>query len=258
MALKSFLDGKIFAEVNITNQHIGYPLIIFLHGWGRSKADFSKFISDYNCVAFDLPGFGSSQDLEKVYDAHVYAEDISNAINELPSDSIRNGIVIVGHSLGGRVAACLGILRVDIVKGIIFIGAPLIRYTSKTKSPLLFRVAKILNRIGVISERKMEENKKKYGSADYRKASGLLRESLVKIINESYQDELKQFKFPVSFLWGINDTAAPFITAYDSEELVSNSLGVQLVDDSSHDVHLENPQSLIDQIDLMMKALVDD
>ena len=101
----------------------------------------------------------------------------------------------------------------------------------------------------------MEENKKKFGSADYRNANGLLRESLVKIINETYEIELGELECPVTFLWGENDTAAPVKTAYDSEKLVSNSLGVEVIVGATHDVQAEHPDSLRDRIDLMMKAL---
>lgn len=255
MALKSFLNGKIFAEVNIDQNIAQTPLLVFLHGWGRTKSDFSKFIDISNSVAFDFAGFGKSKDIEKLYDAHIYAQDISDALNELNKDSLENGILVVGHSLGGRVAACLSILRPDLVKGVIFIGAPLIRYPSNAKSPLSFRVAKKLNKLGIISDKKMEETKKKYGSSDYRKASGLLRESLVKIINESYQSELEKISCPVKFLWGENDSAAPLKTAYDSEKIVTNSLGVEVVSDASHDVHLEHPDILKDQISKMLKEI---
>lgn len=255
MALKSFLGGKLFAELNFPSLSTSEPLIVFLHGWGRSKSDFSTFYNDRNSIAFDFPGFGSSNDLEQIYDAHTYAIDISNALDELTPDALSNGVILVGHSLGGRVAACLGTSRPDIVKGIIFIGAPLIRYSSNIKSPLKFRIAKKLNKLGLLSGEKMEENKKKYGSIDYRNASGLLRESLVKIINESYEPELSDLKCPVTFLWGENDTAAPVETAYDSEKFVPSSLGVEVVIGATHDVHIEHPDSFRDRIELMIKAI---
>ena len=255
MALKSFLDGKIFAEINASNESSKYPLVIFLHGWGRSKSDFAKIDSSYNSVAFDFSGFGSSRELDKVYDAHKHAKDIAKAISELSETQLKNGVIVVGHSLGGRVAACLGNLNIEEIKGILFIGAPLIRYVSNTKSPLKFRLAKKMNKIGLISDRRMEENKKKYGSLDYRNSSGLLRESLVKIVNESYEEELAKIKCPVAFLWGENDTAAPLKTAYDAEKLVANSIGVTVVKGASHDVHLEDREIVNEVIDNLMKAI---
>lgn len=255
MALKSFLDGKILAELNFPDLSTNEPLLVFLHGWGRNKSDFSSFYNFKNSVAFDFPGFGSSPELKKVYDAHVYAEDISDALNELTPESLAHGVLLVGHSLGGRVAACLGTLRPDLIRGIIFIGAPLIRYPSNVKSPFKFRLAKKLNKMGLISDRKMEENRRKFGSADYRNSSGLLRESLVKIINESYELELSELECPVTFLWGENDTAAPVKTAYDSEKLVRNSIGVEVIAGATHDVHSEHPDALKDRIELMTKAI---
>ena len=205
MALKSFLDGKILAELNFPDLSTKEPLVVFLHGWGRNKSDFSSFYNFKNSVAFDFPGFGSSPELKKVYDAHVYAEDISDALNELTPESLTRGV--------------------------------------------------LLNKMGLISDRKMEENRRKFGSADYRNSSGLLRESLVKIINESYELELSELECPVTFLWGENDTAAPVKTAYDSEILVTNSIGVEVIAGATHDVHSEHPDALKDRIELMTKAI---
>ena len=105
MALKSFLNGKIFAEQNFSTINPTEPLIIFLHGWGRSKTDFSQFLNDRNSIAFDFRGFGSSSELENIFGANDYAQEISNAIDELPEEQLSNGVVLVGHSLGGRGAA---------------------------------------------------------------------------------------------------------------------------------------------------------
>jgi pimeloyl-ACP methyl ester carboxylesterase len=55
----------------------------------------------------------------------------------------------------------------------------------------------------------MEAARQRYGSADYRAASGVMRDVLVRTVGERYDVALAALRCPVTFVWGDDDTAAP-------------------------------------------------
>jgi pimeloyl-ACP methyl ester carboxylesterase len=66
---------------------------------------------------------------------------------------------------------------------------------------------------GLVSDAVLERYRQKYGSDDYRAASGVIRGILVKMISEDYSEALSDVRCPVELVWGENDTAAPVVVA---------------------------------------------
>jgi pimeloyl-ACP methyl ester carboxylesterase len=87
------------------DQGTGSPVLIFLHyfaGSSRAWAHVSESLSN-NCrsVRVDLPGFGRSAPLP-AYSVNAVAHDVARLIADLRLDSY----VLVGHSMGGKLALC--------------------------------------------------------------------------------------------------------------------------------------------------------
>ena len=59
----------------------------------------------------------------------------------------------------------------------------------------------------------MEALRQKYGSEDYRLATGVMRAVHVRAVNETYEEPLGQLRCPVELVWGDDDTAAPLAVA---------------------------------------------
>ena len=59
----------------------------------------------------------------------------------------------------------------------------------------------------------MEAARRRYGSADYRNAEGVMRQVLVRTLAEDYEDQLAAIHCPVTLVWGDDDTAAPLAMA---------------------------------------------
>jgi len=74
--------------------------------------------------------------------------------------------------------------------------------------------------LGLLSDERLEAEKRKRGSADYRAATGVMRDSLVKLVNEDYQDLLPQIAAPVDLVWGALDTAAPLAMVQQAQGLL--------------------------------------
>ena len=56
---------------------------------------------------------------------------------------------------------------------------------------MAYRVARSLHARGVIGAARMERWRERYGSPDYLAAHGVMRDVLVRAVNESYEEQLR-------------------------------------------------------------------
>jgi pimeloyl-ACP methyl ester carboxylesterase len=124
------------------------------------------------------------------------------------------GLVVVGHSLGGRIAVRLAAARPDLVRGLVLSGAPLVaRSGASRRPPAAYRAVRALHRAHLVSADRMDRARQRHGSADYRAAQGVMREVLVRLVNERYDDAVSALACPVELVWGEDDTDVPVETA---------------------------------------------
>jgi len=152
--------------------------------------------------------------------------------------------VLVGHSFGGTVACVLGANEPDIVRSLVLTGAPLLRSPSSKSSPTAYRALRWLRRRGVVSEKRMEAARQKYGSSDYRQATGIMRDVLVASVNESYEAELARLDVPVTLLWGEDDREVPLDVARRASALLSTTHTLQSLQGVGHLLPTEAPGEL--------------
>jgi hypothetical protein len=76
-----------------------------------------------------------------------------------------------------------------------------------------YRALRSLSRIGIVSDERMEEIRRSRGSADYRAATGVMRDILVKVVNETYEGEMARLESHVLLLWGDADREVPVAVA---------------------------------------------
>lgn len=232
MALRAVADG-VFADVGAS------PHALALHGWGRNRSDWDGVLAVDDRMAVDLPGFGSSPPPPSGWGAREYAtaiEPVLEAFDRPP--------VVVGHSFGGRVAVCLAARGVDLA-GLVLLGVPLLRRPGSGTPPLAYRAVRWAHRRGIVGDERMEAARRRHGSADYRAASGIMRDVLVRTVNESYEAELDAVTVPIRMVWGADDTAAPPEQArIAADRLVARGVDAKLevVDGVGHDVHLLRPE----------------
>ena len=202
------------------------PSVLALPGWGRTHRDFDAVLAPaggdpLDAIAVDLPGFGAAPPPPEAWGTADYAAFVGLVLDEMAPR-----VVVLGHSFGGRVAVQLAALRPDAVGALVLTGVPdLVRREPRRQAPLRFRVARRLNRWGVLSDGAMEAARQRHGSADYRAAEGVMRAVLVKTLAESYDDQLAAIDCPISLVWGDDDTEAPISVA---EELVRIHPGARL------------------------------
>lgn len=199
-------------------------------------------------MSLDLPGFGSSVQPPEAIGSNGYATAVLDAVTGWTGSQ---RVLLVGHSFGGRVALQIAAAAPDSVCGLIVAGTPLFRNETSTRPPLLYRALRKLNSLGLASDARLDSARKRYGSAEYLAASGVMREILVKVVNESYENELAEIRCPTAFVWGRSDTAAPIEDARRAQRIVDGSILEER--DCGHDVHLEHPELFVELVDRFVR-----
>lgn len=99
----------------------GDTTVLLLHGYGESLLAFRGLITPlsqrYSVVALDLPGSGLSENPAGSYSLDAMVARLSRALDQW----MRGPVVVVGHSMGGEIAAALAIARPDRIVKVVLI-----------------------------------------------------------------------------------------------------------------------------------------
>lgn len=239
--LRAFGDGKLFGEP----YGDGPYSVVWLHGWARRGADFAAAAKEleregFSSVALDLPGFGSSPPPEEMCGARGYAAALVPILHEISNEPV----VLVGHSFGGRIATALAAEHPEMVRAIVLTGVPLLRGAGSKRSPVRYRLVRWLHDRSLVSDARMEAARQRHGSADYRRAQGVMRDVLVVTVNESYEDELSRIRVPVLMLWGQDDRDIPSEGATRAMSLLTSAHTMRLIEGVGHMLPVEAPHEL--------------
>ena len=174
--------------------------------------------------------------------ADGYATAIEPLLDEFVSPP-----VVVGHSFGGRVAVCLAAGNPGRVGRLVLTGSPLLRLGPGPAPSIGYRLARGLKRLGVLSDQQMEAMRKSRGSADYRASSGVMRDILVMVVNESYEPQLRALATPVALLWGSEDHVVPVAVAERALTVIAEGGGIaklEILAGVGHLIPTEAPDAL--------------
>lgn len=237
--LSSFAGGTLFGA----RTGDGQPHVLALHGWRKDHTDLSKIVDGFDAISLDLPGFGATPEPRELWGAKEYANAVLPVLSELTRP-----VVVVGHSFGGRVALHLAADQPDLIDAVVLTGAPLLRKPATAKKPSVsYRAIKFANRIGVVSDARFEQERRKRGSADYRAATGMMRDIFVRLVNESYEAQLAQVSCHVEMVWGEHDTEAPLAIAKEAAQLLKD-VNMTVVPGGSHWLPVEDPEPVREAI----------
>jgi pimeloyl-ACP methyl ester carboxylesterase len=109
------------------------PVAVFLHYWGGSARTWSRVLDQLPgraTVAFDQRGWGRSAGLAGPYALDQLADDALRVVEELGLDEW----VLVGHSMGGKVAQLVGGRRPRNLRGMVLV-APAPAVPAPTVTP---------------------------------------------------------------------------------------------------------------------------
>lgn len=191
-----------------------------------------------------MPGFGESEEPKKSWNIDDYVEFITKFIE---SQNIKE-LDLIGHSNGGRIIIKLmgqENLKFKVNK-IILIGSAGIVNKKSLKIRFKIKTFKACKKFAELKPIKkifphlLDNVKKHFGSDDYKNSTPLMRETMVKVINEDVRSFLPKINVPTLLIWGENDTATPITDAEIMEKLIPDA-GLIRVKGCSHYVFLENP-----------------
>ena len=131
-------------------------------------------------------------------------------------------------------------------------GTPLLHSPVAVRSPRPYRLIRWLHQRGWLSDERLEAARHRYGSSDYRAASGIVRDVLVATVAEGYEDELTRLDVPFIMLWGELDTVVPVAIAERANGLLSTpdvgARRLRVLEGIGHFVPNEAASTLVDLI----------
>ncbi len=206
------------------------PIVLLLHGWGAPAATYRLLIdhlSSYcRVIAPDLPGFGDSEEPPVPWTSARFAAFVQSFAAALGIEEA----VLIGHSNGGRIALHL------LAEGCTFAVNKAILMDSAGLKPhrgfsyyykvYTYKAARMFFSLPVIRSlfpNAVEKARQKRGSADYRSASPVMRQSMVLAVNQDLSHLLPHVKVSTLLIWGEKDTATPLCDGRKMERLIPDA-----------------------------------
>lgn len=225
-----------YNDINIHYKDFGdksKDAIVFLHGWGQNiqmMEPIAKPLEKTNrIIIIDLPGFGESEEPKYVWTLEDFAEMVHALLEKL---NVKNPY-LVGHSFGGKISI-LYTSKYDVNRLVLLSSPYKVKIKKVSTKVKILKALKKVPGLGALAE----VAKKHMGSTDYKNASPMMRDILVKHVNTDLTDIVKTIKVPTFIIWGDNDTAVDVEDAYELEELLQDA-GLVVYEGCTHYAYLE-------------------
>lgn len=236
--------------------------VLLLHGWGAKKELFDRvgaFLASEGqaqVIALDFPGFGSSDIPSSVWKVDDF---VSFTVSFLDKLSIPAVDLVVGHSHGGRVALKAATQHPERFKKLLLVGSAGLKSKSTFWKTVKVKTFKFLRKTielvvpkGATREKLLDELRGYFGSTDYRNA-GVMRDTLVAVLQEDLSDILPSVSQPTLLIWGENDTDSPLEVGKKMESLIPNA-GLVVWENAGHYAFLDRP----DQFNVVARHFLTD
>jgi pimeloyl-ACP methyl ester carboxylesterase len=195
--------------------------ILFLHGWAVGTAPYQEFLNTlcqrYKIIAPVLPGFGKSSRSNLNWDYNEYANFILDFLNTFTLEKVH----IIGHSLGGGIAATIAVLRPSIVQSIVLLdstGVPV------EPVPKVF-LKRVIEMTAQAPQIKFPQIIQIFKGFSY---NFLFRtQNTIQVLLLSLKKDLKpllpKIQSPCLLVWGANDLTTPLSAAQEFAQSITGS-----------------------------------
>lgn len=157
----------------------------------------------------DFPGHGQTPPPPENWTTADFADATAKWLETLPRPAKR---LWVGHSFGCRVGLQLAARHPEAFDAMVLIGPAGLKrertLTQKIRIGLKIRSFKLL-RIFVPEGPARDRLRARFGSADYRRASGAMRRVLTTVVNEDLSPQAQSVRCPTLLICGAADTETP-------------------------------------------------
>lgn len=222
------------------------PQILLLHGWGSSVDAFRLLIRDFQdrffLTAVDFPGFGQSDMIPRPWDAADYARFVQKFIRQAGLENP----VLIGHSHGGRtILKLVGEGLYAPPKIILMDAAGLTSKRTLRQTLRLYTYKSIKGTLSLPGIRRfsgglLERARGHFGSADYKDAPPVLRNTLVRLVNEDLRPVLPRIPCPTLLIWGDQDKATPLSHGQEMARAIPDA-GLCVIRGAGHFSFVERP-----------------
>lgn len=242
-------------NIEIDGYNINYKItgegtntVAILQGWG-TRLEMYDLVADsikekYRVIQFDFPGFGGSDEPREAWDVDAYADFFCKFMQAIGVEKT----ALVGHSYGGRVIIKLSTresIPFEVERIVLIDSAGILPQKSffqkiKIKKYKILKTIFSIKVIYALFPELVDDWRNRQGSADYRSASPMMRQCLVKAVNEDLTELLPRIKQDTLLVWGDKDTATPISDAKVMEKMIPNS-GLVVLEGTGHFSFLEQP-----------------
>lgn len=222
----------------------GLPVLL-LHGWGANIGLVwplaERLVTlGYKVYAPDMPGFGESENPPAAWSVHDYVNLVLAYLDYHHLDQV----YLFGHSFGGRLSLVLGAEHADRIIKMALADSAGIRGKASTSGQIRLKTFRLvqnsLRAIGMSSQadRLRDWYTDKYGSADYKAAKGVMRETFVKVVNEDLLPFAARVKPSTLLFWGELDEDTPLWHGQLLEKTIPDA-GLVVWEGAGHYSYLE-------------------
>jgi pimeloyl-ACP methyl ester carboxylesterase len=232
--------------------------LLLLHGWGVSSDLWDPILHGLErgrqLIVPDLPGFGVTPEPVLPWSVHDYADWCIALLDRLGVESCD----IVGHSNGGRIGIVMAAEHPDRIGRMVLTASAGIRPRRTLRGAARVRTYKALRAVERSSiapaamRRSARRRADQRGSADYRAASGTMRGTLVRIVNEDLRSLLPSLHIPVLLIWGDQDTETPIDDGRLMEQLIPDA-GLVVFEGAGHFAYLEQPDRFCRIVEVFLR-----
>jgi pimeloyl-ACP methyl ester carboxylesterase len=269
--IRILVPANLSYDIIEGNKNKSHTMVI-LHGLFCSKKTFRTFIQESdvlssikNGVLLDLRNHGDSEKRDTMnYDE--MADDVINCLNKL---NLRENIILLGHSIGGKNAMQLSITKPNMFSHVIVVDvAPVDMNLYKDKFPFIPFMTRLINDLIFLNYNKdynyifqrilalcnpenynlavaICENLEKIDETHYKMRLDLetiLKNYFILVGNISFKDSYQRFKGKVRIICGkdSNGVQPDFFSSFDSVFEDTQDI-IEFIPNSKHWVHLDQP-----------------
>lgn len=257
------VNGLRTAELILPGvERLGTPPapILMLHGWGTNLKLMQPLgerlaALGYSVYIPDLPGFGASAPPLVAWMVPDYANFVVAYLDAHKLDRV----FLFGHSFGGRIGLVLGAEHADrLIKIALADAAGVLTQKSGAASVRLTAYKAIREGLYKVGAKGLADNLRqrynaRYGSADFNAASGIMRETFVKVVNQDLRPYAARVKPSTLLFWGDKDEDTPLWQGQELEKLIPDA-GLIVYEGAGHYSYLERQADTARTVDYFFRS----
>lgn len=255
----TMISGIETAELVLPSHASATQTILMLHGWGANIKLMQPLGERLNALGYtvyilDLPGFGESAPPPSAWTVPDYAKFV---IAYMDAHGLAQ-VHLFGHSFGGRISLVLGAEYAERFGKLALADSAGVPSKKPATADVRLNTYKTIRdglyKVGAkgLADSLRESYNKRYGSADFQAASGIMRETFVKVVNQDLRPYAARVTRPTLLFWGDRDEDTPLWQGQELEKLIPDA-GLIVYEGAGHYSYLERLNETVKTVDYFFK-----